>query len=71
MRNGKETWVEEERVVEYWSRSVPKAMRHYDARRLELLAVILALEHFKPYIDGVKVFLDSDHRNLTRTGYNG
>jgi len=38
-------------------------MRHYDARRLELLAVILALEHFKPYIDGVKVFLDSDQEN--------
>ena len=47
--------------------SLPPAMRHYDARRLpvELLAVILALEHFKPYIDGVKVLLDSDHRNLT------
>ena len=35
------------------------------ARRLELLAVIMGLEHFKPYIDGVKVFLDTDHRNLT------
>ena len=39
-------------------------MRDYDARRLELLAVILALEHFKPYIDGVRVSLDTDHRNL-------
>jgi len=53
-----------EAVIEYWSRSVPKAMRDYDSRRLELLAVILALEHFKPYIDGVRVSLDTDHRNL-------
>lgn len=56
---------QEERVIEYWSRSVPKPMRHYDARRLELLAVIMGLEHFKPYIDGVTVKLDTDHRNLT------
>ena len=42
LRNGKEIEVTEERVIEYWSRSVPVAMRHYDARRLELLAVILA-----------------------------
>lgn len=24
----------------------------------------MALEHFKPYIDGVQVHLDTDHRNL-------
>ena len=65
MKGDKEIEVKEERVVEYWSRSVPKPMRSYDARRLELLAVIMALEHFKPYIDGVRVTLDSDHRNLT------
>ena len=40
-------------------------MRCYDARRFELLAVIMGLEHFKPYIDGVRVFLDTDHKNLT------
>jgi len=65
LRKDKEVEVTEERVVEYWSRSVPQPMRNYDARRLELLAVILALEHFKPYIDGVRVLLDTDHRNLT------
>ena len=47
-RGEKEVNVKEEVVVEYWSRSVPKPMRDYDSRRLELLAVILALEHFKP-----------------------
>lgn len=64
-KDGKTVNEKQERVVEYWSRSVPKECRHYEARRLELMAVILALEHFKPYIDGVRVQLDTDHRNLT------
>ena len=52
-------------MIEFWSRSVPVPMRQYDARRLEMLAVIMALEHFKPFIEGVRVQLDTDHRNLT------
>jgi len=64
-RKGAKVMVKQERVIEYWSRSVPKPFRCYDARKLELLAVILALEHFRPYIDGVQVKLDTDHRNLT------
>ena len=40
-------------------------MRQYDAPRLEMLAVIMALEHFKPFIEGVRVQLDTDHRRLT------
>ena len=44
---------------------MPVPMRQYDARRLEMLAVIMALEHFKPFIEGVRVQLDTDHRNLT------
>ena len=43
LRDGKKTMVKTERVIEYWSRSVPKPMRCYDARRLELLAVIMGL----------------------------
>jgi len=62
---GKVRTVKEERVIEFWSRSVPVPMRQYDARRLEMLAVIMALEHFKPFIEGVRVQLDTDHRNLT------
>ena len=62
---GKVRMVKEERVIEFWSRSVPVPMRQYDARRLEMLAVIMALEHFKPFIEGVRVQLDTDHRNLT------
>jgi hypothetical protein len=57
--------VKEERVIGFWNRSVPVPMRNYDARRLEFLAVIMALEHFKPFIEVVRVELDTDHRNLT------
>ena len=64
-KSGKVRLVKEERVIEFWSRSVPVPMRQYDARRLEMLAVIMALEHFKPFIEGVRVQLDTDHRNLT------
>ena len=55
----------EERVISYWSRSVPKACRQYDTRRLELMAVILALEHFRLFIEGHPTTLETDHRNLT------
>ena len=41
-------------------------MRCYDPRRLELLAVLEALEHFKPIISGRKTHLETDHANLLR-----
>jgi len=55
----------EERVIEYFSRSLPKPIRNYDTRRLELLAILEALEHFRPVFEGRRVHLESDHRNLT------
>lgn len=38
----------EERVVEYFTRGVPETMRGYDTRRLELLAVVSALDVSAP-----------------------
>lgn len=55
----------EEHVIEFWSRSCPAAMRRYETRRLELMAIILALEHFRMIIEGHRVRLQTDHRNLT------
>lgn len=55
----------EEQVVEYVSRTVPKEMRPYEPRRLELLAVLEALEHFHPIISGRTTRLETDHKNLT------
>ena len=52
-KNGITTTREEEHVIEYWSKSVPKTMQNYDTRRLKFLAVILSLEHFRPIIDDI------------------
>jgi len=54
----------EERVVESYSRSVPESIQNYDSRELEMLAVVEALEHFKPIFEGHHVLIESDHRNL-------
>mmetsp|Transcript_19126 Transcript_19126/g.61524 ORF Transcript_19126/g.61524 Transcript_19126/m.61524 type:complete len:294 (+) Transcript_19126:768-1649(+) len=59
-----ETGKLEERVIEYFSRSVPKEIQKYEAQRLEMLAVIETLEHFKPIFEGHVVQVESDHRNL-------
>ena len=45
-------------------RSISKSIRNYDARRLELLAVLVTLEHFQSIFQGRRVQLESDHRNL-------
>ncbi|MEM1013837.1 MAG: RNase H-like domain-containing protein, partial [Planctomycetota bacterium] len=55
----------DERVIEYFSRTVPAAMRKYEPRRLELLAVLECLEHFRPIISGRETRLETDHKNLT------
>mmetsp|Transcript_22184 Transcript_22184/g.69409 ORF Transcript_22184/g.69409 Transcript_22184/m.69409 type:complete len:2019 (+) Transcript_22184:3033-9089(+) len=60
--HGKE--VMEERVIEYFSRSIPSSMRAYDSRRLELLGVLTALEHFRVYVEGRQTKLETDHSNL-------
>mmetsp|Transcript_22612 Transcript_22612/g.70771 ORF Transcript_22612/g.70771 Transcript_22612/m.70771 type:complete len:106 (-) Transcript_22612:3833-4150(-) len=54
----------EERVIEYFSRSLPAAMRSYDSRRLELIGVLTALEYFRVYIEGRQTKLETDHANL-------
>ena len=55
----------EERVISYFSRSTTKAEREWDTRELELLAMICTLEYFRHYIEGQKLFLQTDRRNLT------
>jgi len=51
-------------VIEYFSRSLPKTIRCYDARRLELLAILEALEHFRPIFEGRRISLETDHQSL-------
>ena len=58
----------EERVIGYFSRATRPDERKWDTRELEVLALIATLEHFHHYIDGIKVYLQTDHRNITWLG---
>ena len=53
-----------ERIVSFYSRSTTKAERKWDTRDLEVLAIIATLEHYRPVIDGQRLKVISDHKNL-------
>ncbi|KAJ8351912.1 hypothetical protein SKAU_G00233880 [Synaphobranchus kaupii] len=54
-----------ERVVAYYSRALGKAERNYCVTRRELLAVVRALHHFRPYLQGSHFLLRTDHASFT------
>uniref|UniRef100_A0AAZ1X8S4 Gypsy retrotransposon integrase-like protein 1 n=1 Tax=Oreochromis aureus TaxID=47969 RepID=A0AAZ1X8S4_OREAU len=54
-----------ERVVAYFSRALGRAERNYCVTRRELLAVVLAVRHFRPYLHGCRFLLRTDHASLT------
>ena len=54
----------EERVVAYFSKTFSPPQRNYCVTRRELLAVILAVTHFRPYLYGRKFQLRTDHASL-------
>ncbi len=54
-----------ERVVAYYSCSLSRPERNYCVTRRELLAVVLAVRHFRPYLLGTKFTLRTDHASLT------
>ena len=54
----------EERIVSFYSRSTTKADRKWDTGDLEVLAIISALEHYRPIVDGQRLKLITDHKNL-------
>ncbi|XP_039453944.1 LOW QUALITY PROTEIN: uncharacterized protein LOC120432803 [Oreochromis aureus] len=56
---------EGERVISYYSRSLSRPERNYCVTRRELLAIILGLHHFRPYLYGKKFLLRTDHASLT------
>eukprot|EP00731_Ephydatia_muelleri_P035307 Em0113g9a len=51
----------QERVVAYASKTLSKTERRYCATRRELLAVVWATQHFRPYLYGCDFLLRSDH----------
>ena len=54
----------EERPIAFYSRSLTPAARNYCVTRRELLAVVWALEHFRPYLWGRRFQLRTDHASL-------
>ena len=53
-----------ERVIAYYSKTFSSAERNYCVTRRELLAVIMAVKHFRPYIYGRTFRIRTDHASL-------
>jgi hypothetical protein len=51
--------------VEYFSRCLNSAEREYCATRLELYSILLALRHWRSFILGARVTINTDHGALT------
>lgn len=52
------------RPIGYWSRSLNKAERSYDTTQKECLAVVWAMLHLRPYLQGNTFVLRTDHAAL-------
>jgi hypothetical protein len=52
--------------IAYYSKTLSAAERNYDIYDLELLAIVNALDHWRPYLAGSphKIIIYSDHQNL-------
>ena len=50
-----------EKVIGYFSKALSKTEQEYCVTRKELLAVVLALENFNPYVYGREVILRTDN----------
>jgi transposase InsO family protein len=56
---------ETETVIAYFSKKLTSCQRRYAATERELLAVVLSIEHFRPYIEGAHFTVMTDCSALT------
>lgn len=54
-----------DRPIEYFSKTLNKAQINYSTTHKELLAIVLAIEHFRQYIWGRHFVIYTDHAALT------
>lgn len=63
-----QNFVEGEKPIAYAGRKLNDAEQRYSAIERELLAVVWAVEHFRPYVYGRKFELFTDHKPLVYLG---
>ena len=54
----------EEKVISYYSKALSSAERNYCVTRRELLAIVKAVIHFRPYLYGRRFRIRTDHASL-------
>ena len=54
-----------EKVIAYYSKTFNKEEQNYCVTRREMLAIVRALKHFRPYLYGQTVLVRTDHASLT------
>jgi len=56
--------VDQDRPIAYASRILNKAEQNYNTTEKELLAIVWAVKHFRPYVYGTKFLIITDHKPL-------
>ena len=57
--------IQNNRPVAYYSKKLTSAQRNYTTTEKELLTIVMTLKEYQKIIWGVKLFIYTDHKNLT------